>query len=207
MKYFSIILTTFNRNNLIKSAINSILNQTYKDWECIIIDDGSEIPAINVIKDLIKNDKRFSYIYQENRGVAGAKNRGLFYAKNKYVTFIDSDDYYLNNHLESRKEILEKGNYDLVYGGFKVIGDEYVVDKLMPENKISIYDCIVGGTFFIKNEIISKIGGFEENIYSDDSVLFEKIKDSKYLIKETHLKTYIYNRIGSNSVTKNIYFK
>jgi len=206
MKYFSIIVTTYNRNLLLKSAINSLLNQPFKEWECIIIDDGSEIPAINEIKDIIKNDNRFSYFYQENQGVAGAKNKGLFYAKNKYVTFLDSDDYYLDNHLESRKEILENGNYDLVYGGFKVIGDEYVVDKVMPEKKISIYDCIVGGTFFIKNEIISKIGGFEENIYSEDSVLFEKIKESEYLIKETHLKTYIYNRTGSNSITKKYLF-
>ncbi len=203
MIYFSIVITTYNRNNILENAIKSVINQTSNNWECLIIDDGSYEPAINKIFYLIKDDKRFTYVYQKNSGVANAKNSGLCMAKGKYITFLDSDDYYMENHLESRKEILDNINYDLIHGGFKVLGDELVYDKQNPINKISVYDCIVGGTFFIKKDILNEVGGFKENIYSDDSYLYEKIKNKNFKIFETDIKTYIYNRLNEDSITNN----
>jgi glycosyltransferase involved in cell wall biosynthesis len=202
MPYFSVIVTTYNRNNLILNAINSLINQDEQDWECIIIDDGSDISCLEMLQDIIQLDKRFSFIYQENSGVVKAKNIGISLANGLYITFLDSDDIYLPNHLSSRKKLIsDNPNIDLVHGGLKVIGDEYLTNKDFPEKKISIYDCVVGGTFFIKNETLKQIGGFENIGYSEDSAFYNKLVEKGFKVYKTEIQTYIYIRLEENSIT------
>ncbi len=97
--FFSIILPTLDRAYIIERAIDSVLNQTFNDWELIIIDDGSTDRTAEVIKKYTQSDKRINYNHQENKGLPVARNVGIDLAKGSYICLLDSDDEYLNNHL------------------------------------------------------------------------------------------------------------
>lgn len=104
MPRVSVIIPTYNRAKYICEAINSLLNQTYKDYEIIVIDDGST----DNTKEIISGYKeRILYIYQDNLGPAAARNRGIKIARGEYVSFLDSDDTFLPEKLESQVGFLD----------------------------------------------------------------------------------------------------
>ena len=107
---FSIVLPTFNREHFIDFAIKSVITQTYKDWELIIIDDGSTDETKDVIEKFIKKDNRIRYIYQKNKERSAARNKGIEQANGDWICFLDSDDIYHKNHLEEFKQLIEKTN-------------------------------------------------------------------------------------------------
>ena len=96
--FFSIIVPTFNRASFLPIAIRSVLEQTFIDWELIIIDDGSTDETGSVVSKF--NDKRIQYFWQENQERSTARNNGVLKAKGEYICFLDSDDYFLPNHLQ-----------------------------------------------------------------------------------------------------------
>ena len=105
----SIIIPVYNCEKYIEKCINSIINQTYKDFEVIIVDDGSIDNSIEICNKLIKTDKRFKITRQTNKGVSCARNLGLELAKGEYITFIDSDEWVENTFIECLlKGILEE---------------------------------------------------------------------------------------------------
>lgn len=104
----SIIVTCYNQAYCIANTLESIKAQTYSNWECIIIDDGSSDSSARVIKAFIKQDKRFHYVYQNNTGVSAARNTGFALAKGDYINFLDGDDTFLPEKLEKQIQIFEK---------------------------------------------------------------------------------------------------
>lgn len=106
MDIVSVILPTYNRANYIKDAIESVLNQTYRNIELIIIDDGSADNTQTVIEPYLK-DNRVRYIKQENAGAAAARNRGMGLRIGKYVAFIDSDDIWEKDKLEIQLAVID----------------------------------------------------------------------------------------------------
>ena len=99
----SIIIPTYNRAHLIGDTLDSILNQTYLKWECLIIDDGSSDKTDEVIRMYCKKDSRFKYYNRPDKhlpGGNGARNYGLQLAKGEYIIFFDSDDIMTENHVE-----------------------------------------------------------------------------------------------------------
>jgi glycosyltransferase involved in cell wall biosynthesis len=95
--FFSIILPTFNRAHVIHKAIQSVLNQSFLNWELIIIDDGSKDNTEQVVAQF--PDARIKYNYQKNTERSQARNNGIKMAKGLYICFLDSDDQYCENHL------------------------------------------------------------------------------------------------------------
>lgn len=96
--FFSVILPTYNRAHLITETIQSILDQTFNDFEIVVVDDGSIDATESVIAQI--NDHRIHYIYQENAERCVARNTGITNAKGKFICFLDSDDLYKKNHLK-----------------------------------------------------------------------------------------------------------
>lgn len=96
---FSIIVPTYNRAHLISRSINSIINQNYKNWELIIVDDGSTDNTEEVVDSL--NDKRIRYFYKNHEERSIARNFGIDKAKGEYLSFLDDDDYYFSEFLET----------------------------------------------------------------------------------------------------------
>ena len=101
----SVIIPTYNRANLVTEAINSVLMQSCKDIEIIVIDDGSTDNTSKVLKTF---GDRIRYIKQKNMGAGAARNRGLKEANGKYIAFLDSDDIWLDFKIELQVAIMEK---------------------------------------------------------------------------------------------------
>ena len=109
---FSIIIPTYNREKLIGLAINSVINQTFIDWELIIIDDGSADKTKEVVKPYLK-DKRVKYFFQKNAERSSARNNGILKSQGKYICFLDSDDKFLTNHLQDLNDLIQ-GKYNIL---------------------------------------------------------------------------------------------
>lgn len=109
MPLFSVVMPTYNRAKWLEGAIQSVLNQTFEDFELIIVDDGST----DNTRDLVSGfaDSRILYYYQENKERSAARNAGIKLASGDYVCFLDSDDVYLPWHLEILKKSLEYFNF------------------------------------------------------------------------------------------------
>jgi glycosyltransferase involved in cell wall biosynthesis len=96
--YFSIVLPTYNRSHMLGKALESVIGQTYSHWELIIVDDGSTDNTKEVVESY--NDTRIRYFFQTNQERSAARNNGVEKAIGKYICFLDSDDYFLEDRLE-----------------------------------------------------------------------------------------------------------
>ena len=126
--FFSIVIITYNRSHFILTAINSVINQSYTDWELIIIDDGSSDDTESVILPFLK-DSRIKYFYQSHQKKGVARNNGIKRTTGEYLCFLDDDDYYLENHLTTFKKYIELTNFPqkTIFYSERTIkdGDEY----------------------------------------------------------------------------------
>lgn len=117
----SITLATFNLEEFIEESINSIINQTFKDFELICIDDGSSDTTLKILKGFEAKDARIKVISKTvNEGLAVARNESLKLAKGKYITFLDGDDIYEETLFEKAVELAEKEQSDLVIWDYQV---------------------------------------------------------------------------------------
>lgn len=122
----SIIIPTFNRENLIKETLESVLSQSYFNWECIIVDDGSIDKTVEVIKEVIKNDNRFVIYNLEHKGVSYARNHALSKAKGEFIQFLDSDDLLDKDKLQkslNALQIKDDLNHKIIISNFKMFRD------------------------------------------------------------------------------------
>ncbi|MBQ3415078.1 MAG: glycosyltransferase [Clostridia bacterium] len=141
MPKVSIIVPVYNVEDYIKKCLDSLLNQTLKDIEIIIVNDGSKDNSEKIIKEYEKNNpEKIVYIKKENGGLSDARNYGLPYAKGEYIAFLDSDDYVELDMYEKMYELAKKENSDMVECDFyweypnktKVdIGEKYSNQKEM----------------------------------------------------------------------------
>lgn len=104
----SVILPCYNQGQYLPIALTSLLAQTYANWECIIVDDGSTDDTAKEVKNWIDKDSRFIYVYQSNGGLSSARNKGIEYAKGYFIQFLDSDDVLLPLKLEKQLVDIKK---------------------------------------------------------------------------------------------------
>lgn len=201
---FTVILTTYNRKQLLLNALNSLLKQTEKDWEAWIIDDGSTDGTEKLLQKTVSKDPRLHYFHQENQGEAAAKNKGIQLSTGEFVTFLDSDDAYEKQHLQLRKEFLQNHpNTDFLHGGIQIIGNPYVVNREKKEELIHLSECVIGGTFFVQNKVLKQLNGFRNLPLGCDADLMQRAKQANFIIAKIHAPTYIYNRNHPDSITHN----
>lgn len=194
--FFSVIVCSYNRAQLLPRALDSLLAQSESDWEAIVVDDGSTDETEEVVRrytSICPNIRLFQRTL--NRGPGAARNIGITISTGRFVTFLDSDDEYSVDHLLTRKGILKaNGDIRFLHGGVKVLGDPYVVDKDDPRKRIHLSECAVGGTFFIRREVFSEIGGFDDSLYAEDAHFLEKAVAADIPIFQTNNPSYIYYR-------------
>ena len=104
----SVIIPIYNTEKYIKRAVDSVLSQTYQNFEILLINDGSSDGSSGICENLSNQDKRIRYFYQKNQGVSVARNLGLKKAKGDYIFFLDSDDEWKNNLVEKATKIVKK---------------------------------------------------------------------------------------------------
>ncbi|MCB0754985.1 MAG: glycosyltransferase family 2 protein [Flavobacteriales bacterium] len=110
--FFSVIIPTYNRAKSIGEAVTSVLNQTFRDFELLVIDDGSKDNTREVLEPLCDSDQRLRYVFQENAERSAARNHGIRLSKGQYICFLDSDDIYLPEHLEKLYAAILDSNMD-----------------------------------------------------------------------------------------------
>jgi len=183
----SIIMPTYNRAQFIKDAIDSVLSQDYKDFELIIINDGSTDNTREIVEKYQKSDPRIIYLEQKNKGEYATMNRGFSLAKGRYITFVHSDDISAPDSLGSRVKCLDENpEIDIVHGNLVKIdmsgreiqrykaGDEkdgkkilkgYCIKNLWEGQKIPVNYL----TLMMRREATEKIGKMDETIrYAGD---------------------------------------
>lgn len=117
----SIIVPVYNAESTLHKCVDSILNQSYKDWELLLIDDGSTDASATICDEYAQLDNRIKVFRKQNGGVSSARNIGLDNAKGEWITFVDSDDYAYENWLDNFIfEIDKDKNVDMVMQGFKI---------------------------------------------------------------------------------------
>lgn len=119
----SIVVPIFNQEKYIKLCLQSILKQSFKDYELILVNDGSTDNSLSICQKYAKEDQRIVIIDKKNEGVTIARKDGFLQAKGNYITFIDSDDYLAENALESLYSIAENNDADLVIGNYDRVFD------------------------------------------------------------------------------------
>ncbi len=108
----SIIIPCYNQDKFLDETLQSILNQSYINWECIIVNDGSTDDSETIAKNWAAKDTRFTYFYKNNNGVSAARNYALDRVKGDYIQFLDADDVLHNRKLELSLQLLEKSNVE-----------------------------------------------------------------------------------------------
>ena len=185
--------------------MDSLCAQTEKDWEAIIVDDGSTDNTTSLIKPYLENGNKIKYVYQKNAGYAMSKNTGIFLSKGKFITFLDSDDEYNPTHLETRKAILiNHPATEFLHDRVQVTGNPFVPDRFDYNKMIPISECTIGGTFFIKRQVAVSLKGLADTPMGSDADFFERINKTMSVIRETTIATYIYHRENDNSITNNL---
>jgi glycosyltransferase involved in cell wall biosynthesis len=127
----SVITPTYNYGRFIELALESLRAQTHRNWECVVVDDGSTDDTAEVIARYIEREPRVRYLRQENQRQAVAKNTGLADARGRYVQFLDADDLIEPRKLERQVEFLEShAEADIVYGGVRFFHTERPEERL-----------------------------------------------------------------------------
>ena len=170
----SVIIPTYNRAHFIGRAIESVLNQTYQNFEIIVIDGNSKDNTEEVVKRF--DDERIRYLrYETNRGGAVARNSGIKEAQAEYIGFLDDDDEWLPEKLEKQMDVFETTSSEVgvVYSGFSMRSGksgEVIADSI-PTHRGNVYDSILarnilGGSTIplIKKICFQKVGVFDEEL-------------------------------------------
>ena len=123
----STIITCYNQEDFLEEALSSIAHQTYPNWECIIIDDGSTDASAQIAKQWQEADNRFIYFYQENKGRSAARNVGISKASGSYIQLLDGDDTLQPTKFEESIKLFECGNYD----GISILISRFIALSLL----------------------------------------------------------------------------
>jgi len=149
MKSIDIILPNYNSINTISATIKSVLNQTYKNWRLIIVDDGSDELTKNILLKY-KNKKKIKIFFlKKNKGAAYCRNLAIKKSKSDYLAFIDSDDLWKKNKLKLQMSFMQKNNYFFTYTNYKTFKiNSHVKKTILAPSKFSF-------NTFVKNTSIA----------------------------------------------------
>ena len=193
MMLVSIIIPYYKKKDYIKKTINSILKQTYKKFEIIIINDEPGELSKNILSLLKKKDSRIKIINnKKNIGAGKSRNKGINIAKGKYIAFIDSDDLWKKNKLLKQIEFMRKKNIEISHTSYEIIDDDLVIRgtrqaKVMNYKKL-IKSCDIGlSTVIIKKSLIKNLR-FPNLKTKEDYVLWLEIAKKGKTIHALNIK-------------------
>jgi glycosyltransferase involved in cell wall biosynthesis len=196
----SIVIPAFNRGFVISAALESILNQTYQDWEALVVNDGSTDDTSEVVKGYMRKDSRIRLIEQDRqRGAQAARNIGIRNALGMWIAFLDSDDRWLPHSLEARLKLTQEGLHHVVHSDCYIqsSGSNELELFGVPPMQGQIYKELLQrpGPMFqgllVSKEALSRIGLLDEKIVSyqewDTAIRFGKHYEFGFVLEPTFL--------------------
>ena len=168
----SIIIPTYNRAHLIGETLESVMAQTYTNWECLVVDDGSTDNTHEVANSYVLNDSRFIFVKNERKkGAQGARNTGILHAKGEFIQFFDSDDIMLPTTVETLINELQKSGADIATCYSNVLdNDDEIISTMEFDCNGDISADILNGTAYvdynsamIRRETLTKFGLTDED--------------------------------------------
>jgi glycosyltransferase involved in cell wall biosynthesis len=198
----SVVVPLFNKQNYIEQTLRSVMNQTYKNLECLIVDDGSTDNSVAIARKFIEdNQLPWSLYLQSNSGQTKARNHGIRESNGEFIAFLDSDDLWAPNKLELQVKAIEENNKSvLVLSAYAIFSEEVSISRVVRHRSSKKMNSQwmdlrgFGGGLeslgLVRREVLGKIGLFDEQLSSssglDLSLRLEKIGDIT-LLKEIGL--------------------
>lgn len=161
----SVIMSVFNDENFLEQSIKSVLRQSFKDWEFIIIDDASTDSTTNIIKKFAQKDKRIlTYRFEQNKGAPICLNKGINMSSGKYIARIDSDDFWTDPKKLAKQVMLMDKKPDVVFiGTWAMVVDTndsklfnliYPTDYLRIKNKMLVHNCFISSSVMLRKKML-----------------------------------------------------
>ena len=203
----SIVTPCYNAEKYLEETIQSVIKQSYENWELIIVDDISTDRSIEIINSYVKNDSRIRcYSLEKKGGASIARNKAIMESKGKYIAFLDSDDVWKKDKLQKQVKFMEDNhiyfsyhNYELINEKSKTLNKLRIAPKSITYNR-ALLGCSIGCLSVMYNcEVIGKVQIKRLDKRNDDALWFKILKKAKkgYLLNE-NLAFY---RIGNNSIS------
>lgn len=216
----SIVIPVYNGSSYVREAIESVLGQTYKNIEVIVVNDGSTDKTEEIVNSY--NDKRIRYFKKENGGVASALNLGIQKSKGEYISWLSHDDVYFLDKIEKQIEVLrkldnDKRNKTILYGNWVLIDksskrfDEFKIEKRYEMQKLNhplypIMKCIVhGGTLLIPKKCFDEVGLFNPDCRTtqDYEMWFRMFPKYNLLFQPNFFVKFRYHEMQGSNTIKN----
>lgn len=215
----SVIIPLYNAERYISETLDSVLSQTYPNWECIVVDDGSTDSSADIVKRYSANDSRIRYIKQENGGPSKARNNGFDRAKGDYIQFLDADDVILPERFKTLLKEYKSCDDSVILYSDILLGEDDDIYKRQPFSHSTstgkdldfrlIYSCfgqkvlfVPGAILFPRRAVINN--RWDETMsYSEDWDLYLRITKSGYSFRNFPTTLFIY-RNSDGSLSKNI---
>ena len=212
MQKISVIIPIYNVADYLPKCIESVINQTYKKLEIILVDDGSPDRCPEICDEYAKKDKRIKVIHKKNGGLSDARNAGLEIAKGEYISFIDSDDY-INEHMyENMLSAIENVDADLCICGYDRVNDDgeirsssHFKNAVLSQN--DAFEMLVqGNVYFIvawnklyKRIVFDKLLFRKGKIHEDEFIMHHVYGECNKIVKKK--KAYYYYLVRETSIT------
>jgi glycosyltransferase involved in cell wall biosynthesis len=206
----TVLMSVFNEQIYLRTAIESILNQTFSDFEFLIIDDGSKEPIEDLIADY--KDSRIRSFRQENMGLARSLNKGLQLARGDYIARMDADDVCRSDRLELQiRQIAADPQIDLLGSFFDIVDEnerlietkELIIDPIYRLWRLQFHNNYGHGTVMLKKQSVLKQGMYDETLlYAQDYDLWSRMsrKDNTEIIPEVLYHYRLVQQSGQASV-------
>ena len=206
----SVVIPAYNAEQFLDETLESVLSQTYENWECIIVNDGSTDNTESIAKKWCEKDARFCYFYKENSGVSDTRNLGIKEARGEYIAFLDADDILTPDSLEVRINVLIEQNVDLVATKLQHFTDK--LPKVSKNNarqdvlyyakegltQLMAFNKVTPSTVLCKKSVMDEVGGFTWHKKAEDLHCWLKVLFAGYKIYRLG-EYYAYRRMHNNS--------
>ena len=193
----SIIVPIYNAENYLKSCLDSVLSQTFKDFEVLLVNDGSTDSSATLCQAYAERDSRFRYFEKENGGLSDARNYGLDRAQGAYITFLDADDFLFENYLEKLYQASRLSDSDILIGGycrfdgsdFYFYNDHFKSDSLnsfTSAQAIQVLDSMLDVPFLTFSTAWGKL--FKRDLFNELRFPYGKYAEDQFLIWKLYMK-------------------
>ena len=208
----SVVIPAYNAEQFLDETLESVLSQTYENWECIIVNDGSTDNTESVAKKWCEKDSRFRLTIKENGGLSSARNWGIKESKAEYIAFLDADDILTPDSLEVRINVLIEQNVDLVATKLQHFTDK--LPKVSKNNarqdvlyyakegltQLMAFNKVTPSTVLCKKSVMDEVGGFTWHKKAEDLHCWLKVLFAGYKIYRID-ETLLLYRLVENSMS------